>query len=314
MSEPRSTEPLRFGLVGTGFWARLVHAQALASTPGIELSAVWGRDEAAAGSLAAEHGATAYRDFDEFLAAVDAVAFSVPPHVQSPLAVRAASAGRHLLLEKPIATSLAQAQMLEDAARAAGVATVVFFTGRFQPGVRAWLTDVGEPGGWSGGSASWLGSALAEAGSPFDTPWRREKGGLWDVGPHAVSLLWASLGPVVAVTAVAGRADLSCLVLQHHSGATSTAVVTLSAPPAAAAVELQVWGERGRSAAPAQTGDPVAALRVALTELAGNARAGRQAHPCDVSFGCEVTRVLAAAQAQLDGARGRDAEAADLSS
>jgi hypothetical protein len=52
--------------------------------------------------------------------------------------------------------------------------------------------------------------------------------------------------------------------------------------------------------APTQADDPVIALRVALTELADNARAGRLAHPCDVAFGCEVTRVLAAAQDQLD--------------
>jgi predicted dehydrogenase len=37
------TRPLRFGLVGTGHWARITHAPALASTAGIELAAVWGR-------------------------------------------------------------------------------------------------------------------------------------------------------------------------------------------------------------------------------------------------------------------------------
>ncbi len=36
--------PLRFGLAGTGYWARITHAPALASTAGIELAAVWGRN------------------------------------------------------------------------------------------------------------------------------------------------------------------------------------------------------------------------------------------------------------------------------
>ncbi len=147
--------------------------------------------------------------------------------------------------------------------------------------------------------ASWLGSGLA-GDNPFNTPWRQQKGGLWDVGPHSVSLLMASLGPVVSVTAVPGQADLTCLVLQHEAGATSTAMVTLSAPEAASGSDLWLWGERGRSLAPTQAPDPVIALRVALAELADNARAGRLAHPCDVGFGCEVTRVLAMAQAQLD--------------
>ncbi len=152
---------------------------------------------------------------------------------------------------------------------------------------------------WAGGCAVWLGSALRGA-SPFNTPWRREKGGLWDVGPHVVSLLWACLGPVASVTADAGRADLTYLVLHHDSGATSTVTVTLSAPETAAGLDLYVWGEPGRSAMPAEPGLAEEALRVAITELAGNARSGRLDHPCDVRFGRDVLRVLAEAQRQLD--------------
>ena len=51
--------PLRFGLVGTGYWARTAHAPALASAEGIEFTAVWGRDQQAAAGLAAAHQATA---------------------------------------------------------------------------------------------------------------------------------------------------------------------------------------------------------------------------------------------------------------
>lgn len=295
----QSPPPLRFGLVGTGYWARITHARALATTPGVELAAIWGRNLAAAQTLAAEHGATAHTDIGEFLADVDAVAFSVPPDVQNDIAIRAARAGKHLLLEKPVATSLAAAETLTAAVADAKVASVVFFTARFQADVRAWLADVTSGGGWDGAMACWLGSAMGRD-NPFNTPWRRQKGGLWDVGPHTVSMLLASLGPVASVCAVAGHRDLTCLVLQHAGGATSTAMVTLSAPDAASGSDLWLWGERGRSMAPTQADDPVIALRVALTELADNARAGRLAHPCDVAFGCEVTRVLAAAQDQLD--------------
>ena len=291
--------PPRFGLVGTGHWARIAHAPALASTEGIEFAAVWGRNRAAARALAAEHGTRAYDDIDAFLSDVDAVAFSVPPDVQGALAVRAAGAGKHLLLEKPIATSDAAADALVAAVRASGVASVVFFTARFQPEVRAWLADVADRGGWAGGNAVWLGSALSAA-SPFNTPWRREKGALWDLAPHLVSLLWASLGPVVSVTADAGRADVTHLVLHHASGATSTVTVTLSAAEAADYSELYLWGESGRSAAPAETDQPVRPLRVALTELAGQAGSGQPGHPCDVRFGRDVGRVLATAQRQLD--------------
>ena len=289
---------MKFGLVGTGHWAQVAHAPALASAEGIEFAAVWGRNHEAASALAASHGVTARRDLEEFLAAVDGVAFSVPPDVQAEIAVRAARAGKHLLLEKPIATSLAAADTLVQAVAAAGVASVVFFTARFHAEVRAWLAQVGREGPWAGGSAVWLGTAWLDS-SPFNTPWRRDKGALWDLAPHAISLLWATLGPVTSVRADAGQADVTYLVLHHASGVTSTVTVTLSAPPAAEGVDIYLWGEPGRSAAPVQIGVPVPALRTALTELAASAATG-EAHPCDVRFGRDVVRVIVDAQQQID--------------
>ena len=294
--------PLRFGLVGTGYWARITHAPALASTEGIDFAAVWGRNPDAAAALAAEHGATAYPDLGALISSVDAVAFAVPPGVQSAIATRAAREGKHLMLEKPIATSEADADELVSAVQDGGVASVVFFTARFQADVRAWLAEAANTDRWAGGSAVWLGTAW-QADSPFNTPWRREMGGLWDVAPHAVSLLWASLGPVVSVTADAGRDDLSYLILHHEGGATSTVTATLSASEAAACFDLWLWGEHGRSAAPPEPSRPLAALRVALTELAANARSGQTAHPCDVRFGRDVGRVLTEAQRQIDARR-----------
>jgi predicted dehydrogenase len=281
-----------------------VHGPALASTPGIEFTAVWGRNPLAAGALADPFGATAHSDFGTFLADVDAVAFSVPPDVQNALALKAANAGKHVLLEKPVALSEDAADELALAVDDAQVASVVFFTNRFQPKVRAWLADVAT-GNWAGGYATWLGSALDES-SPFDTPWRRVHGGLWDLGPHAVSLLSASLGPVVSVLADSGPADVTHLIMHHDGGATSTATVTLSAPPSVDGLDLSLWGRSGRSEAPVHGGDAIAALRIALSELGQNARSGNVSHACDVHFGRDVTCILADAQRQLDGRRGRE--------
>jgi predicted dehydrogenase len=291
--------PLRCGLVGTGHWARITHAPALASTEGIELAGVWGRSLDAARELAAAYGATAHADLDEFLASVDAVVFAVPPDVQSQIAVRAARLGRHLLLEKPIALTDDEADALVEAVETAGVASVVFFTSRFQLDVRDWLAEVTAARGWLGGRAIWPGTALEEEDNPFNTPWRRLKGGLWDLGPHVVSMFWASLGPVVSVTADRGLADITHLILHHASGVTSTATVTLSAPEAAGEFELALWGAPGWSMSPTETAEPVTALRLALTELAANVRSGRVDHPCDVRFGRDISRVLTAAERQL---------------
>jgi predicted dehydrogenase len=299
---------MRFGLVGTGYWAKITHAPALATTPGAELTAVWGRNPAAAAELAAEHGASAHTDFDAFLDEVDAVAFSVPPDVQAPLAARAARAGKHLLLEKPVALTGEDADQLVAAVEQAGVASVVFFTWRFNTEIRAWLTDTHARGGWSGegwsgGAAIWLGTSLA-ADSPFNTPWRQQKGALWDLGPHAVGMLWACLGPVTEVTAVPGKADVVHLVLRHQAGATSTLTATLSAPEPAAGVTVFVWGEAGRSVMPVELVDSVAALRTAAADLIAVAGSGGTSHPVDVRFGRDISKVLAEADAQLSLSRG----------
>jgi predicted dehydrogenase len=114
-----------------------------------------------------------------FLAGVDGVAFAVPPDVQAPIAVRAARAGKHLLLEKPIALAEAEADDLVEALEQAHVASVVFFTLRFQADMRTWLADVSARGGWAGGmsSASWrtrnarsTHATSADGGMPASQP------------------------------------------------------------------------------------------------------------------------------------------------
>ncbi|HEX5300124.1 MAG TPA: Gfo/Idh/MocA family oxidoreductase [Streptosporangiaceae bacterium] len=297
-----ASAPLRFGLVGTGYWASITHAPALAAAPDIELAAVWGRSAEAAAALAGLYGAQSFSgagDLDAFLDGVDGVAFAVPPDVQAPIAVAAARAGKHLMLEKPLATSVAGTDELALAVAEADVASVVFFTLMFRADIRAWLAEVTARGGWLGGLTAWFGSSLEES-SPFNTPWRQEKGALWDIAPHAVSLLWAALGPVTGVTADAGPADVSHLILHHEGGASSTVTVSQHGGEAASGFETFLWGPSGRSAVPGGNSDALAPLGTALSELVASIRSGRSAHPCDASFGRDVGHVISEAQRQID--------------
>ena len=290
---------MRVGLVGTGHWAKITHAAGLRREPSVELSGIWGRDSAKTAALAAELGTTGYQDVEEMLAAVDAVAFSVPPQVQSELALRAARAGKHLLLEKPIAVSAAEADRLADTVAEAGVASVVFFTARFDAVRRQWIDEIGQRSDWDGAAGLWLGSAFAP-GSPFDTPWRHEKGGLWDVGPHALAMLTGTLGPIVEITARPGRRDLVQLVMGHESGACSSFAVSIDTPQTASEVSLKVWGAAGRSTLPDSQADPSQALATAARELAAAAQLPAPSHPCDVQLGRTVVRLLAEAERQLE--------------
>ncbi|MEV6703519.1 Gfo/Idh/MocA family oxidoreductase [Streptomyces sp. NPDC051453] len=295
---------LRVGLVGTGTWASNTHAAALSAHPGTDLVGVWGRRSEAAAEVAAAHGARVFEDVDALFAACDAVAFAVPPDVQAPLAARAAAAGCHLLLDKPLATSVTAAREVVDAVRAAGVASVVFFTLRFATVTSDWLAQQAGEGGWFTGRADWYGSLY----TPGDTseltasPWRVGRGALWDVGPHALSVLLPVLGDVTSVTAARGPADTVHLVLAHASGASATVALSLTTPAKAAGVDVELRGESGIASMPTG-GSSVDAFGVAVDALLESVRTGRP-HACDAAFALRVTEILAAAEARLASSGG----------
>src|SRR3984893_12223409 len=113
---------MRFGLIGYGLWGRH-HAAAIAKAPGADLAAIACASEATA--------AAAHRDFpgvrvdigyQGLLARreIDAVAVVGPNHLHAEIGVAALEAGKDVLLEKPMATTLADCDRLLAAARARG--------------------------------------------------------------------------------------------------------------------------------------------------------------------------------------------------
>ncbi|MFE6593885.1 Gfo/Idh/MocA family protein [Streptomyces sp. NPDC057781] len=294
---------MRIGLLGTGPWADMAHAPALRRHDGLDFVGVWGRRPDAAKELADRHGTRAYDDADALLADVEAVAVALPPAVQAELAVRAARAGCHLLLDKPLAATVPQGRAVVEAVRAAGVASVVFFTARFQLRTEAWITEQAARGGWFTARAQWLG-AVFSGDSPFaDSPWRREKGALWDVGPHALSVLLPVLGDARGVTAAApGPGDTVHLVLDHTGGASSTLTLSLTAPPAAAGATVELRGRAGVTLLPESAEGPVPALLRAADALL-SAAGGGGPHACNAAFGLRVTEILAEAEALLSDRR-----------
>ncbi|MCH0539121.1 Gfo/Idh/MocA family oxidoreductase [Streptomyces sp. MUM 203J] len=288
----------RIGLLGTGPWAARTHAPALAAHPGVEFAGVWGRRSEAAAGLAARHGTRAYGDVDALFAACDAVACALPPDVQAPLAVRAAGAGCHLLLDKPVATSVAAAREVADAVDAAGVTAVVFCTLRFAEATAPWVAEQAAAGGWHLAEAHWLGALFGpDSTSAYAaSPWRREKGALWDVGPHVLSVLLPVLGEVTGLRAVPGPGDTLHLLLRHASGAGGSVTLSLSAPAAAADAGVTLYGERGRAVMP-YWGDATGAFGHAVDALLDAARTGTP-HACDARFGLRLTELLAEAETQ----------------
>lgn len=290
---------LRLGLVGTGLWARQAHAAAAATHPRVELVGVWGRDGAAAADLAQSFGTTAFPRLEALYDAVEAVAFAVPPDVQAALAPSAARAGQHLMLEKPVALTAEGAAAIERAVLESGVASVVCFSARFVPEYARWLENLASEPGWEGGRVELLSSALSTASGFESSPWRRELGALWDLGPHGLSLLHAVLGDVEAVSALTGPRDQTHLTLRHVGGASSTFSSSLTVPAAAAtALSCYFYGAPGRSTLPMLApGVDVnrAAYHAVLDSLVDQVRLGRRDEDRGLRLGRHVVEVLAAA-------------------
>jgi predicted dehydrogenase len=288
---------VRFGVLGTGFWARTVHAASLAGHPQAELVGVWGRDLARAKAVGAEYDVEGYTDLDALLAQVDAVSIALPPHVQAPLAVRAAGVGKHLLLEKPIALSVEDADRVVAAVDTAGVASLVFVTARYRTQTSVWLQQAARTT-LAGGAVTWLGSNFGPDSPYKDSAWRIEHGALWDLGPHALSLLVPALGPVESVQATAGLGDTVHLVFRHPRGRTSTVTLSSTAASMSDGVEAWVYGDAGRLVLLPDYDSPVEAHQVAVEELTAAALTGG-AHPLDARSGRDAVAVLATAERAL---------------
>jgi predicted dehydrogenase len=119
---PGQTEGIRVGVIGVGYWGSR-HVRVLRSTTGV--SAVIGIDQrfttSDTGRQQVEHGIAAYAALEDALEHVDAVIIATPPASHAPLGLEAIAAGKHVLIEKPLATTTDDARSLIEAAEAADV-------------------------------------------------------------------------------------------------------------------------------------------------------------------------------------------------
>jgi len=116
------SDGIRVGVVGVGYWGSR-HLRVLRSTTRVsEVIAVDQRFSGLDGSgRQTEHGVRAYPDLEDALPHVDAVVIATPPASHAPLGLKAIAAGKHVLIEKPLATTSEAAWSLVEAAQAQGV-------------------------------------------------------------------------------------------------------------------------------------------------------------------------------------------------
>lgn len=133
------SNPLRCAVIGVGYLGKF-HAQKYAAVPEAELIAVVDPDSAAGQGLADELGCDYYADYHEILSQVDAVSIVAPTTLHHSIAHDCLNAGIHVLVEKPITTTVAEADELIELAAAKQRVLQVGHLERFNPAVLA-LSD-----------------------------------------------------------------------------------------------------------------------------------------------------------------------------
>jgi len=193
---------LRVGLAGVGGRGAAIRRSLLRSG-GLSLECIYDVDEKAV-SRALEDGSFAVCDsFEQMLEAeIDAVVVTVPNHLHEAFAVQAASAGKHVFIEKPIANRLDEAERMIDACRSAGVLLAVGHSARYGARSRAMGALVDE--GVLGDICGFQVCASHDNAKRSSKTWKTDPEltpcvPLMQLGIHAIDTLRGYFGDVAAV-------------------------------------------------------------------------------------------------------------------
>lgn len=251
------TTEIGFGVVGCGLIGK-VQAEAITSIPGARLVAVCARDEKRTAEFAAKFGATGYTNYDQFLRhpGLQIVNICTPSGLHAEQGIAAAQAGKHVLVEKPIETTLEKADALIEACDRSGVKLGVIFQSRFLPAVQKikHAIDEGKLGRLMLGDAyvKWYRAPEYYADSWHGTLALDGGGALINQAIHTVDLLRWMMGPVDVAFAMKGALryphieaeDTLVANLRFQNGALGVIEATTSAKPGFKR-RLEISGERG---------------------------------------------------------------------
>lgn len=251
------TEHISFGIVGPGMIGK-VHAEAIQAIPNARLVAVCGRNLTKTTEFADRFGATAYTDYEQFLAhpGLQVVNLCTPSGNHAAEGIAAARAGKHVLTEKPIETTLAKSDALIAACDEAGVRLGVIFQSRFLPAVQRikQALDENRLGKLMLGDAivKWYRAPEYYADSWHGTQALDGGGALINQAIHTVDLLRWLVGPVETAFAMKGALrypqiegeDTLVASLRFQNGALGVIQATTSVKPGFKR-RVELSGERG---------------------------------------------------------------------
>jgi len=299
--EPTGMENvIRWGILGCGDVAEKKSGPALYQANGSRLVAVMRRDRAKAEDFARRHGADRAYDREEDLLAdpdVDAVYIATPPFLHAPQTIRAARAGKRVLVEKPMALNGTECDQMIAACQSAGVSLHVAYYRRFYPKFQAAQKLLA-----GGAVGRVLGARLLMQARNGGGGWRvdpQKSGGghFVDVGSHRLDMLVHLLGDVTDVCGFAENAPAlhSCendvaFALRFASKTVASGSFHFRTGPARDV--LEIYGDAGT-----MTFDPFDGETFTVRALNGEATEHRHTTPLPVH--------LPFIQTLVDGYQGR---------
>jgi UDP-N-acetylglucosamine 3-dehydrogenase len=205
---------LRVGVIGVGVMGSN-HARVLAELPGVKLVGVADPDRKRCDQVARALGCASFSDAGDLMRrGVDAVTIAAPTHLHRDIAIDCAARGIHVMVEKPIASTVEESRAIVAAARRAGVTLMVGHVERFNPAVQSIKRAIKDQ--------NILSIAITRVG-PFP-PRMSNVGVVIDLAVHDIDLIrWFTDSEIVEIqpqtsSAVAEREDIALLQFRTASG------------------------------------------------------------------------------------------------
>lgn len=245
-------DPLRVASIGLGWWGGNLAGKA--KEAGLELVSCFARTKESRGEFAETHGCRTAASLDEILAddEVEAVIIATPHSTHADLTVEAASAGKHIFVDKPFTLTVAEGKRAVKAANAAGVILQVGHNRRRQPANRRikQMVDNGDLGmvHYAEANLSYpkgLNPRTGWRGEPDESP----AGGMTGLGVHMADNLNYLLGKAARVAAFSKKIigvrkldDATTATLEYHEGPLAFLGTSMVVPDIA---RTAVWGTEG---------------------------------------------------------------------
>jgi predicted dehydrogenase len=228
-----SSEKLRVAVIGMGWWSDVL-SDAIIRSDKIEIVACFTRSEDKRKAFAEKYGCRQAHSFDDILkdASIEAIVNTTPNSVHLETTAQAASAGKHVFLDKPIANTVAEGQEIARVCDKAGVVVALGYQRRRENHFR-WVKDEIAAGRF-GKLVQAEGNISRDRLGKIDlSSWRYQAAGMpggvmLQIGLHYVDVLEMLMGPVKSVSGLLAQLvlpgdnpDVSALILQHENGAIS---------------------------------------------------------------------------------------------